>query len=254
MEDSQFGNNPSADSSSKVLSGKKNFYDILKIKTNATPQEISGAYFKIKAIFQEDNQAFYSMFDQVSVSQRSKEVEEAYKTLSNPLKRQFYDKNMMMSGTSLEKESSSPVEYPSDITAFSYHRLEGFSYGFPEEKSRHILDIIPRRFTAKKADSQELTERAKEIVEAYNTNKDGFVFKQLRELFEVDKSEIQDYTKISLEHINHIENNDFKNLPHSIYVRGFLKSYLNYLGIKNPLQIVDIFIARLESCSKEKTF
>lgn len=60
----------------------KNFYDILGVKSSATPDEIKRAYRKLASQHHPDKGGDVKKFQ---------EIEEAYRTLSDPQKRQQYD-------------------------------------------------------------------------------------------------------------------------------------------------------------------
>ena len=76
---------------------------------------------------------------------------------------------------------------------------------------------------------------------------DGVTLQRLRELCEVSEAEMQDRTKISLEYIRSIESNRFERLPQAVYVKGFIRSYLRYLGVKDEEAIIQAFAARLSA-------
>lgn len=84
----------------------------------------------------------------------------------------------------------------------------------------------------------------KKLIEKDFDISSGKTYKKLRDKLKVDVSDIIYQTKISKSIIIAIENDDYKNLPQEVYTRGFLRSYLNYLGIKNKKKIVD------EYCNK----
>lgn len=57
--------------------------------------------------------------------------------------------------------------------------------------------------------------------------------------------EIAKNTKIQLEYLEYLENGDYNKLPADVYVRGFLKSFADYLGINEEYLI--------KSFNKEKS-
>ncbi len=66
-----------------------NFYDILKIKPNASPSEIKSAYKRLAFIHHPDrNQGKKESEESFKI------VHEAYKTLSNTTKRRLYDSKL----------------------------------------------------------------------------------------------------------------------------------------------------------------
>jgi hypothetical protein len=62
----------------------------------------------------------------------------------------------------------------------------------------------------------------------------GGLLKQLRDVAQIDSWELSQRTRISLEHLAAVEGDDFDSLPAPVYYRGFVTSYLKYLGINRP--------------------
>ena len=60
----------------------------------------------------------------------------------------------------------------------------------------------------------------------------GERLKNIRERANISIEEISKVTKINKKYLEYIENDDYFNLPSDVYVRGFLRSYSNFLGIE----------------------
>ena len=71
------------------MAGKRNYYDVLGVKRDATPDEIRKAFRKLAAKYHPDAGGD---------EQKFKEVSEAYTTLSDPQKRKEYDQLLMFGG------------------------------------------------------------------------------------------------------------------------------------------------------------
>ena len=71
------------------MAGKRNYYDILGVKRDATDDEIKRAFRKLAAKYHPDAGGD---------EQKFKEISEAYTTLSNPDKRKEYDQLLMFGG------------------------------------------------------------------------------------------------------------------------------------------------------------
>lgn len=82
----------------------------------------------------------------------------------------------------------------------------------------------------------------------------GSLLKKLREELNVSLDEINVRTKIPRKYILSIEADDYSNLPAVVYFRGFIMSYLRYLGLADRVDIADMLIenyrARLRHKSK----
>jgi hypothetical protein len=103
-----------------------------------------------------------------------------------------------------------------------------------------------------KAHSPDLKETIEEMIAAAPEKGDGTLYRQIREALEVSESEVQQRTKISLEYIRAIERNAFERLPALVYVRGFLKSYLQYLGVMDSKTLIDAFSERFVAWQKTR--
>jgi cytoskeletal protein RodZ len=85
----------------------------------------------------------------------------------------------------------------------------------------------------------------------------GEKMRRVRSEKRVGLPEIAKNTKIQLEYLEYLENGDYNKLPADVYVRGFLKSFADYLGV-NEEYLIKSFIKEksiqknIEGNSKEK--
>jgi cytoskeletal protein RodZ len=68
----------------------------------------------------------------------------------------------------------------------------------------------------------------------------GQVLREAREAKGVSLAEAEDATKIRLKYLRALEEGQYDILPPSVYVRGFLRSYANYLGL-DPEYVVELY-------------
>jgi hypothetical protein len=73
----------------------------------------------------------------------------------------------------------------------------------------------------------------------------GALLIQMREALGVTAEELSSRTKILSRHIRALEHDDFNALPAPVYYRGFVDSYLRYLGIEN-MGLVNAFVQRYQ--------
>jgi cytoskeletal protein RodZ len=97
-----------------------------------------------------------------------------------------------------------------------------------------------------------MQEKVQEMVKEGEAG-DGALFQKIRILLGVSRDEIQDHTKISMAYIEGIDENRFELLPQPVYVKGFLRNYLKYIGIINIEDHVTIFIERLQNWIDRKS-
>lgn len=68
----------------------------------------------------------------------------------------------------------------------------------------------------------------------------GEKMKKVRDEKRIGLPEIAKNTKIQLEYLEYLENGNYNKLPADVYVRGFLKSFADYLGI-NEGYLIKLF-------------
>jgi cytoskeleton protein RodZ len=76
----------------------------------------------------------------------------------------------------------------------------------------------------------------------------GETLREARMRLRIDISEVEAHTKIRAKYLRAIENEDFDLLPGPVFVKSFLKTYGDYLGIDSRL-LIDEFKRRYESPS-----
>lgn len=131
-----------------------------------------------------------------------------------------------------------------------------FEVSHESSNDKYSSHFIPKKYppiekVARKAKAEEFREQMKELIEK-SDNGNGLLYKQIRELLEISRDEIQRKTKISPEYVVAIEENAFQKLPAPVYVKGFVKSYLEYLGVTEAEEIAGVFIERLRKWQKTK--
>lgn len=72
---------------------QETYYDILDLPPNSTPQEVREAYLRLKATFNRDSLALYTLVSTEEREETLKKIEEAYYTLSNTERRRQYDQS-----------------------------------------------------------------------------------------------------------------------------------------------------------------
>src|ERR1700744_1544076 len=78
----------------------------------------------------------------------------------------------------------------------------------------------------------------------------GSTLREARMHARIDISEVELHTKIRAKYLRAIENEEWDLLPGPVYVRSFLKTYGDYLGLDSRL-LVDEFKRRYERPDQE---
>ena len=94
-------------SSPSQFSEAQSLYEILDVAPDAGPHEIRAAYLRVKASFQRDSLALYSLMGEAEAAQMLRQIEEAFVVLSNPDRRKLYDQGYQRSD--LDEKTPAPV-------------------------------------------------------------------------------------------------------------------------------------------------
>ena len=68
----------------------------------------------------------------------------------------------------------------------------------------------------------------------------GEILKKEREAQKITLEQVEETTKIRRKYLEAIEREAFEVLPGEVYVKGFVATYLKYLGIKNRPDVVEL--------------
>jgi len=209
-----------------------NYYEILKIPANSSSFEIKRAYKDVLSIYNENSLVTYSLFSNEERDNILKTVKEAFLTLTNENKRTAYDTILSDSGqievsiTSIQNQ-----EKPAHAHTYNMTDNDNFAEG-----------------VRKKSREKEVEKLLNEILSKDSISGDDL--KKLREAFEVEISEINAITRISVSVIKSMEENRIEDLPPDLYLKNFLKLYAETLQI-DPQRIIDGYLKNISPAQKE---
>ncbi len=188
-------------------------YEVLEVRPTATPNEIQKAYESAKETFDVDSLAIYSLLSEDEVKEIREAVEEAYRILGDETSRRNYDQShfQMVGGL--------PADEPSEAQEVSGEKGTSLS------------------FTGLSFNAE---------VERYR----GKALKQVREGMGVDPQTISKETKISIKTLEWIEEEVFEKLPPLVYLKGFLRSYAQSLGLE-PQKVMEDYVRFMEESKKK---
>ena len=86
-----------------------------------------------------------------------------------------------------------------------------------------------------------------ETIESFGTS-----LRRERELRSIPLEDVSLATNIQLSYLQAIEEDDLKKLPHTTFVKGFIRSYASYIGL-NPDNVITNFEHFMASISDEET-
>jgi len=189
------------------------YYEILEIDPTATIKEIQRAYEHAKETFHADSLAVYSLFSEEGVKEIQSSIEEAYRVLMDEALRRNYDQSysQTVGGQPPEKPSEAQEVSKEKKTSLSF---TGLSFSADEELYR------------------------------------GKTLKQVRERMGVELRAVSKETKISMKVLEWIEEEAFEKLPALVYLKGFLKSYAQSLGL-DPQGVIEEYVRSMEESKKK---
>ena len=210
-----------------------NYYEILKIPANSSSFEIKRAYKDALSIYNENSLVTYSLFSNEERDSILKTLKEAFLTLTDENKRAEYDSILGDSGqvdlsiTSMINQKKPVPFYTGNMT-----NIDNFA-----ERVR------------KKPREKEVEKLLNEILSKDSIS--GDALRKLREAFEVEISEINAITRISVSVIKSMEENRIENLPPDLYLKNFLKLYAETLQI-DPQRIIDGYLKHISESVAQK--
>ena len=217
---------------------KKNYYEILEIPTDASSEEVYQGYIKAKNTYSHDSIALYSLMTKEECDKILELVEEAHSILSDPDKRIKYNQVRSIKTTDKEFLNKEVEQSPSII---------------PETKTTagHTKGMMPRivankRFALDFVPNPEIEKKIEQTVEFT-----GKFLKEIREYKNVDLHRMADMTKISKAYLKSIEEENWKNLPAIVYIRGFVYQYAKCLKL-NPDLVATGYTTHLKKIIETK--
>jgi curved DNA-binding protein CbpA len=220
----------------------KNYYEILEIPEEASPEEIHKGYMRAKNAYSQDSLALYSLMSPEECNEVLNLIEEAYNILSEPTKRRQYDSarglNTNESHRVVSREATSGFDLTEDDHSISKRNIT-------TQQNSMTKIVAQNRFSLEYNLDAEFE---KEIEQA--TEFTGDFLKKVREYKGVELNRMADMTKVSKTYIRNIEEEAFEKLPASVYVRGFVYQYAKSLKL-NPELVANSFLYRLKKAKGE---
>lgn len=203
----------------KALS-EQNHYEILETGYDAAPEEIERAYRMSMATYADNSLAGYSIFSEEDGAALRERIKAAYRVLSDRKLRREYD-------TSLGVDPPSEVaDVPEVLESTAISEL----LNAPEPIARRVVEI--------------------DEPDDSNGNFDGSRLRRFRMRSGLEIEDIAGVTKISPTYLRFIEEDRFRDLPHRVYVHGFVSAYATCIGL-DPKQVVASYMNRFDEGRKE---
>jgi DnaJ-class molecular chaperone len=213
---------------------KMNFYEMLDVMPDAAFFEIRHAYNASLQMYQADSLVSYSFFSQAERKEILTLLEKAYLTLINEKERQDYDNDLIRLGIITEAAKKSPSKMP--VCIFDINRDQGKSGGLKNADAEFRAMIAANEHIEKILSKQEIR---------------GSDLKAIRNELAVPLEKIAQKTKVRIDYLHSIEEEDIAALPALVFLKGFIKSYLKYLCIEPLEEIYSRYINTLAALGKK---
>lgn len=218
---------------------EQDHYEVLEVARDASFEDVERAYRVAQAAYAESSVALYSVFGGDDAQALRDRIELAWSVLSDVERRRAYDALLGPGNAAPAAAPSALRERFRDSGADEHPQPIASASGWPFARSEQ----------ANRPSLQPLRTPRLEPLEAREDmpggELDGAALRRARERRGLDLEQIANVTKINPMYLRCLEDERFEDLPASVYVRGFLASYLRCCGI-DPASAVPSFMARYE--------
>ena len=196
---------------------EQNFYKTLEVPPDATLQTIERAYRIARATYHPTSAATYSVFSEEENGEILRRVEEAYAVLSQARLRREYDARLRreeLGDRPRPARESAPAAPPP---------LRAELAVSPPAPPQIELDLSP--------------------VEPDDGVYDGPVLRRIRMSRGIELEEISVLTKVNEFYLQCIEANRYRELPATVYLKGFLREFAKCLRL-DPRRVAESYMER----------
>jgi curved DNA-binding protein CbpA len=196
--------------------------------------------------------ATYALFQPDELNLLRRRIEEAYRVLSDPERRQRYDsemadfQNQTLSSpppardpapeTPAEPEVPSPAEEAVEASPPSEPTR-------PEAEPKPPVEEEPPAKEPQEAEPPGPPPPPLPVI-TEDTEYTGELLRQVREARQISLDQIADVTKIAIYYLRNLENENFTDLPAPVYVRGYLRQIAQLLGL-DPAEASAKYLERM---------
>jgi flagellar biosynthesis protein FlhG len=183
-------------------------YEVLHVARSASDEDVRRAYKKQREVYSPTSVAISSLFSPETLRAQESRLDEAYDTLLDPIRRRAYDLS-----------------------------------NFPDL----VADVNLTQGDRPPLAAEQLLMRSELLREiGPDTEFTGALLRKVREANGIDLEEIAAKTKIARMHLDAIENEEPRNLPAMVYIRGFVIEFAKYLRL-DPQQVQRTYLRRVEA-------
>lgn len=209
------------------------YYALLRISPRASKLDVINAYRHAKLTFRDGSLAVYSLYSEDELEMIRQEIDQAYSVLTDHEKRRVYDIENGFASTGEQKgshwkasglpesvgESSREAGNTSSDSASDWRSNEGGTLvHFHQRKHRDYDPDLERRIQS---------------TEVFP----GKLLREIREYRGIELRDVADHTRISIQYLHAIEDEDATVLPARAYLKGYLGQYAAEIDLE-PHRVV----------------
>jgi hypothetical protein len=252
-------------------------YSLLEVARFAPKSEIVKAYHRLKAAFDPDSLATYSLFDPEEVRTIALRVDEAFRVLIDERKKEIYDRWLEAHerGEAIPEPAFSrdaandqvvaaavATAGTSDVKPFIPRKVPVLrpvpSGGFPipstaagqAAMSAPAPATPPATPAAAAPPAAPVDEEAIRSIVASDRDRDGAFYRSIRESRGLTLQQVAEKTKISQMYLRFIEESNYRDLPAPVYLRGFLVQMGRFYKLEAADRLADAFMELAEKRKK----
>lgn len=216
---------------------EQDHYEILETRRDASPDEIERSYRMVLATYSDDSLAGYSVFDDGDARALRERIELAYRVLANAELRREYDASLGIAGDA--DPALDAVLAAEAAQRPARHRDRETDRNADRDRERPVqqtlldpVDVsqspilqepVPAPSGHPMADLDPLDDGDGDF--------DGARLRRYRMRCGLEVEDISSVTKINPTYLRFIEEERYADLPSKVYVRGFVTSFANTLGL-----------------------
>lgn len=255
-------------------------YELLEVHRFAPKSDIVKAYHRLKSAFDPDSVATYSLFSSDELRMISARVDEAFRVLIDERKKEIYDKwldarsrgedapeptfardpageqvaaaALATSGTTEIKPfipRKPPVLRPVPAGGFAAVAEKPMSAPAPVAAPVPAPQAAPA--PAPVASAPQIDEEALKALVTSDRDHDGTWLRSIREARGHSLVQVSEKTKINQMYMRFIEDNNYRDLPAPVYLRGFLVQMARFYKLESPDQAAEAYMAVMDRRKRE---
>lgn len=176
---------------------EQDHYEVLEVRRGASDQQIDRGYRVVRSAYEGNALALYSVYGEGDAKVILERIDEAHRILSDAVSRAEYDRY-------LDEKEAAVVASRTAAAA-----------GLDDSSDRSLAVQGP----------------VDEFHEEEGAEFNGARLRRIRLRAGVELDQISEITKVSKTNLRNIEDENFEDLPASVYVRGFVIAYAQTIGI-----------------------